>query len=114
MANLKRLTDRVKNIEKWINENGDGDNMANMHYLIKSIRHAGELVDSEKATHQNFRTLVFEWMSNNDFGDSWNEFVEEKQNAVQEQETESVSVRDEPEASDGVREEDAKEQKITE
>ena len=53
-------------------------------------------------------------MSNNDLGDSWNEFVEEKQNAVQEQETESLPVRDEPEASEGVREEDAEEQKTTE
>ena len=78
MANLKRLTDRVKNIEKWIEQNEDSDTMSNMHYLIKSIRIAGELVDTEKATHQNFRTLVFEWMSNNDLGDSWNEFVEEK------------------------------------
>ena len=114
MANLKRLTDRVKNIEKWIEQNEDSDTMSNMHYLIKSIRHAGELVDSEKATPQNFRTLVFEWMSNNDLGDSWNEFVEEKQNAVQEQETESLPVRDESEASEGVREEDAEEQKTTE
>ena len=105
MANLKRLTDRVKNIEKWIEKNEDSDTMSNMHYLIKSIRHAGELVDSEKATHQNFRTLVFEWMSNNDLGDSWNEFVEEKQNAVQEQETEEISVQEQTEDSEEVIEE---------
>ena len=45
---------------------------------------------------------------------SVNSFVEEKQNAVQKQETESVPVRDEPEDSEGVREEDAEEQKTTE
>ena len=46
MANLKRLTDRVKDIEKWINENGDGDNMANMHYLLRSLRQAGEMLQN--------------------------------------------------------------------
>ena len=114
MANLKRLTDRVKNIEKWIEQNEDSDTMSNMHYLIKSIRHASDLVDNEKTMHQNFRTLVFEWMSNNDLGDSWNEFVEEKQNAVQEQEAEGVPVRDEPETSEGVREEDTETEETTE
>ena len=114
MANLKRLTDRVKRLEKWIEENEDGDTMSNMHYLITSVRHAGDMLAQEKETYQGFRAMVFEWMSANELGDSWNEYVEEKQNAVQEQETESVPVRDEPEASEGVREEDAKEQETTE
>ena len=114
MANLKRLTDRVKDIEKWINENGDGDNMANMHYLLRSLRQAGEMLQNEQMQSQQFKSLVFEWMKERDLGEDWDKFVEEKQNALQEQETESVSVRNEPEASEGVREEDAKEQEITE
>ena len=113
MANLKRLTDRVKDIEKWINENGDGDNMANMHYLLRSLRQAGEMLQNEQMQSQQFKSLVFEWMKERDLGEDWDNFVEEQQNAVQEQETESVPVRDEPETSEGVREENAKEQETT-
>ena len=114
MANLKRLTNRVNDIEKWIAENGDGDNMANMHYLLRSLRQAGEMLQNEQMQSQQFKSLVFEWMKERDLGEDWDKFVEEKQNALQEQETESVSVRNEPEASEGVREEDAEEQKTTE
>ena len=59
-------------------------------------------------------SLVFEWMKERELGEDWDKFVEEKQNAIQEQKTESVSVRNEPEVSEGVREEDAKEQETTE
>ena len=63
---------------------------------------------------QQFNSLVFEWMKERDLGEDWDNFVEEKQNAIQEQETESVPVRNESEASEGVREENAKEQETTE
>ena len=114
MANLKRLTDRVKNIEKWIEQNEDSDTMSNMHYLLRSLRQAGEMLQNEQMQSQQFKSLVFEWMKERDLGEDWDNFVEEKQNAIQEQETESVPVRNEPEASEGVREEDAKEQETTE
>ena len=100
MANLKRLTDRVKNIEKWIEENGDGDNMANMHYLLRSLRQAGEMLQNEQMQSQQFKSLVFEWMKERDLGEDWDAFVEEKQNAVQEQQAEEVSVQSEAESSE--------------
>ena len=88
--------------------------MANMHYLLRSLRQAGEMLQNEQMQSQQFKSLVFEWMKERDLGEDWDNFVEEKQNAIQEQETESVPVRNEPEASEGVREEDAKEQETTE
>ena len=114
MANVKRLTDRVKKIEKWIEENGDGPTLHNMDYLILSIRQANDLLKQEQQLYANFRNLTFEWMGERGYGQDWDKFVQEKQNAIQEQETEGVPVRNEPEASEGVREEDAKEQKTTE
>ena len=114
MANVKRLTDRVKRIEKWIEINEDGPTLHNMDYLILSIRQANDMLKQEQNLYANFRNLVFEWMKERDLGEDWDAFVEEKQNAVQEQETKGVPVRNEPEASEGVREEDAKEQEITE
>ena len=113
MANVKRLTDRVKRIEKWIDENGDGTTLHNMDYLILSIRQANDMLKQEQDLYANFRNIAFEWMQARGYQDDWNSFVEEKQNAVQKQETESVPVRDEPETSEGVREEDAEEQKTT-
>ena len=113
MANVKRLTDRVKRIEKWIDENGDGTTLHNMDYLILSIRQANDMLKQEQDLYANFRNLVFEWMKERELGEDWDKFVQEKQNALQKQETESVPVRDEPETSEGVREEDAEEQKTT-
>ena len=114
MANVKRLTDRVKNIEKWIEKNGDGPTLHNMDYLLLSIRQANELLKQEQDLYANFRNYVFEFFAEKNIGKEWVKFVQEKQNAVQKQETESVPVRNEPEASEGVREEDAKEQETTE
>jgi hypothetical protein len=100
MANLKRLTDRVKKIEKWMDDNSDGDNAANMHYLIRSVRQAGEMLQNEQQNFANFKSLVFEWMSDRKHGDDWNEFVQEKENAVQEQPTEEVPQQEEAESSE--------------
>jgi hypothetical protein len=106
MANLKRLTDRVKSIEKWIEENGDGDNMSNMHYLIRSVRQAGDMLQNEQQQSANFKNLVFEWMQDREHGDDWNEFIKEKENAVQESETEKVPVQEQAEDSEEVIEEE--------
>jgi hypothetical protein len=114
MANVKRLTDRVKKIEKWIEINEDGPTLHNMDYLILSIRQANDMLKQEQQLYANFRNLAFEFIGQRDLADAWDEFVQEKQDAVQKQETESVPVRNEPETSEGVREEDAKEQETTE
>ena len=44
MANLKRLTRRIEEMENWIDENGDGDTMANYNYLIQSVRQSGDML----------------------------------------------------------------------
>lgn len=100
MANIKRLTDRVNKIEKWIEENADGDNMFNMHYLIKSVRQAGDMLTSEQQNFANFKRLVFEWMSDREHGDDWNVYIKEKEDAVQEQQTEEVPLQEETDSSE--------------
>ena len=106
MANLERLTKRVKKIEKWNEDNGDGDNAMNLHYLIKSVRQAGEMLQNEQQSFANFKNLVFEWMQDREHGDDWNEFIKEKENAVQESETEEVPVQEQAEDSEEVIEEE--------
>ena len=100
MANLKRLTDRVNSVEKWIEENGDADNMANMHYLIRSVRQAGELLQQEQQNSMNFRQMVFAWMKERELGDDWDTYVQEKQDALQKQQTEEIPVQEKAESSE--------------
>ena len=106
MANLKRLTDRVKKLEKWNEDNGDGDNAMNMHYLIRSVRQAGDMLQSEQQNFANFKNLVFEWMNEKELGEDWNEWIKEKENAVQEQQTEEVPVQEQAESSEKAIEEE--------
>ncbi len=48
----------------------------------------------------NLKRLLDEFLVENDMGDDWNEFLEEKENAVQEQQTEEVSVQEQAESSE--------------
>ena len=118
MANLERLTKRVKTIEKWIEENedmgGPKGTLETMTFLVNELRASGAKTTHYEQTFNDFRSIVFDFLKMKELNEEWDAFLQEKDNAIQEQETESVSVRDEPEASEGVREEDAKEQETTE
>ena len=83
MANIKRLTRRVEEMEDWIEENSDGDTMANYNYLIQSVRQGGDMLNNEKQNFANFKNLVFEWMNDRKHGDDWNEYIKEKEDAIQ-------------------------------
>ena len=118
MANLERLTKRVKSIEKWIEENeetgGPQGILETMALLVNETRNNAGHAQKMSNQFTQFRDLVFEFLQQKEMTEDWDKFLGEKEDAVQEQETESVPVRDEPEASEGVREEDAEEQKTTE
>ena len=100
MANLKRLTRRVEEMEDWIDENGDSDTMANYNYLISSVRQGGDMLRNEQQNHQSFKNMVFEWMNDKGHGDDWNAWIKEKEDAVQKQQAEEVSVQEETESSE--------------
>ena len=100
MANLKRLTRRVEEMDDWIDENGNSDTMANYNYLIASVRQAGEMLQNEQQNHQKFRSMIFEWMNAKEHGDDWNEYIKEKEDAVQKQQAEEVSVQEETKSSE--------------
>jgi len=117
MANVERLTKRVKKLEEWIEENKDMGGpkglLETMSFLVNEARNNAMGAQRMQQQFTQFRDLAFEFFKGNDLEENWDKFLEEKDNAVQEQETESVPVRDEPEDSEGVREEDAEEQKTT-
>ena len=122
MANLERLTKRVKKVEEWIEENEDMGGpkglLETMSFLVNEARSYGLQFRNAQEQFTNLRGLCFEFLEEKGLGKEWDEFLkkkdEEKENAVQEQETESVPVRDEPEASEGVREEDTETEETTE
>ena len=118
MANLERLTKRVKKLEEWIEENEDMGGpkglLETMSFLVNEARVNANGAQRMQQQFAQFRDLAFEYFRENDLEESWDKFLEEKDNAFQEQETESLPVRDESEASEGVREEDTEEQETTE
>ena len=63
---------------------------------------------------QRLQGLLNEFLVEQELGEEWNTFLEEKDNAVQEQSTEEIPVRDESETSEEVSEEDAEGDKTTE
>ena len=102
MANVDRLTKRVKGMEEWIEKNGSGPTLNNMNYLLDMLRNATHRGMEIETQHNQYRALAEEFFSKGDVGDEWNEFLKEKENAVQKQQTEEVSVQEEAESSEEV------------
>ena len=99
MANVDRLTKRVKNIEKWIDENGNGETVSNYNFLLNSYRTEVNNHIQSRNEMDMFRNLLQEFLTGKELMDDWNEFIKEKDNAVQEQQAEEVSVQKEAESS---------------
>jgi len=100
MANNERLTKRVKKIEEWIAENDGGDTLSNMNFLIHVYRDADDKLFQLNRERQMLNSLMQEYFEKNELLDSWNEFIKEKDDAVQKQQTEEVSVQEEAESSE--------------
>ena len=118
MANLERLTKRVKKLEEWIAENEDMGGpkglVDTMSILVQEARSSAMAYQDLNRNFNDLRNLTLEFVGQKELAEEWDKFLQEKNNAVQEQETESVPVRDEPEASEGVREEDTETEETTE
>jgi len=100
MANVERLTKRVKKIEEWIAENEGGPTLDSMNYLVTSLRNTTEYAQNMERRLGALQKLNGEFLAEKDMHDDWNTWLQEKQNAVQEQQTEEVSVQEEAESSE--------------
>ena len=100
MANVERLTKRVKKIEEWIAENDGGDTLSNMNFLIHVYRDADDKLFQLNRERQMLNSLMQEYFEKNELLESWNDFIKEKDDAVQKQQTEEVSVQEEAESSE--------------
>ena len=89
MANVQRLTKRVKDLEEWIKENemtgGPQGTLEVFTHLVNEARgHFQRATRTDQAFNQ-LRQFVFEFVKQRDLTEEWDEFVKEKENAVQEQ-----------------------------
>jgi len=104
MANNERLTKRVKYLEEWVAENeemgGPQGHLDTMVWLLNLVKGNQEQFGMLNQQFNDLRNMSFEFMKEQDLVKEWDEFVQEKQNAVQEQQTEEVSVQEEAENSE--------------
>ena len=97
MANNERLTKRVKYLEDWVAENedmgGPKGHLDTMVWLLNLVKGNQEQFNMLNQQFNDLRQLTFEFMKEQDLEKEWDEFVQEKQNAVQDvqQEAEEVS-----------------------
>tara|TARA_R110000824_G_scaffold334008_1_gene520556 strand:+ start:2200 stop:2550 length:351 start_codon:yes stop_codon:yes gene_type:complete len=103
MATNDRLAKRVKKIEQWIEENeemgGPKGYLDTMAGLYSNARDNAVTAQQAQQRFEQMRAYIFEFLKQEDMAEDWDEFLKEKDNAVQEQPTEEVSVQEEAESS---------------
>ena len=108
MANNERLTKRLKKIEDWVAENeemgGPKGYMDTFVHLYNSNINMNNQLNMTNQQFNQLRSYAFEFISDKGLADEWNDFLEEKNNAVQEQQTEEVPVQEQTEGSEEVSE----------
>ena len=124
MANMKRLEKRLGNVETWMKQlekgSGPAQTMENMNWLVGQTRMLGDRIGQAEEVVQNLQTamgqnneILEKFLGNNDMVQDWQLYIQELQkeaedaDAVQEQETESVDVREQAEDGGEMGKEDA-------
>jgi len=104
MANNERLTKRLKKIEEWVAENEDmGGPKGYLDTMVSMYNgnvNAAQQVRQSQTQFDRLKYLAMSFIEKNKLEDEWNEYLKEQDNAVQEQETEEVSVQSEAESSE--------------
>ena len=89
-------------MEEWIANNESGPTLDNMNYLITSLHNTTEYAQNVERQFNSMRNLQAEFLGGKDMGEEWNDWLKEKENAVQKQKTEEVSVQEEAESGEKV------------
>jgi hypothetical protein len=105
MANVQRLTERVKKMEEWIKENdmtgGPQGVLDTFVLMVNETRASTNMRIQVVQQMENLKRLAFEFIEQHELTDEWNEFLktkEENKDAVQEQEAEEVPLQEEAES----------------
>ena len=104
MANNERLTKRVKKIEEWVAENeemgGPKGYLDTIVSMYQGNMQASQQMRQLDMQFQQLRAYAFEFIEENELSDEWNDFLKEKDNAVQEQQAEEVPLQEEAESGE--------------
>jgi len=123
MVTLKRLEKRMNDVESWVKEfntaNGPKQTMDNLNWLVGQTRQLGERLQQteeqamqmQNAIQQNSQ-IVSDFVEKHELVHDWQGYLAELQkeaedNAVQEQETESLDVQEQAKDGEAVGEGDA-------
>ena len=85
-------------MESWIVENGSGPTLNNFNWLIDVIKGNDQRMHDMNQQHEMFRGLFQEYMTGKELLEDWDEWLKEKDNAVQKQETEEVPQQEKAES----------------
>ena len=112
MANVQRLTKRVNELEEWTKANemtgGPQGILETFTFLINEARMAARGRMQIEQSFQQIRAFSFEFIQQHELTDEWNEFLKEKEDAVQKQATEEIPALTEAEDGEEVGKEDTK------
>ena len=104
-ANLTRLKKRIETLEQWVDDNeaiaGPEGTLDTFNYLIGKQKQ----FDQMQAHLNQLQGYLQEYLNETESMDQWNEFIqtrEQGKHAIQEQQTEEVSVQEEAESSEEV------------
>ena len=86
-------------MEDWLTENEGGPTLNNMNYLLEMLRNASNGLQHHERNFNTQRQLLSEYLTEKEQVDDWDNWLKEKDDAVQKQKTEEVSSR--KEAKDG-------------
>ena len=105
MANIQRLTERVKKMEEWVKENdmtgGPQGVLETFVLMVNETRASTNIRVQAVQQLNNLRALAFEFIEQHELTEEWNAFLKEKEeNAVQEQPTEEVPLQEEAESGE--------------
>jgi len=123
MATLKRLEKRMNDVEAWVkdfnNSQGPKQTMDNLNWLVGQTRQLGDRLSGteqqamqmQEAIKQNSQ-IVNDFVEKHELVHDWQAFLAELQkeaedNAVQEQETESLDVQEQAKDGKAMGKEDA-------
>jgi len=87
-------------MEEWIADNEGGPTLNNMNYLLDMLRNASNQALNHERNFNTQRQLLSEYLTEKEKVEDWDSWLKEKDDAVQKQQTEEVSVQEEAESSE--------------
>jgi len=97
MANVERLTKRLEKMENWVKDNGSGPTLDNFNYLLDTLRQSSNQIMELQRNFNTQRQLIGEYLQVKVLVEDWDNWLKEKDNAVQEQQAEEESENEEEE-----------------